>query len=1579
MENFIEKLMKSADGNESKAGELFEEFVKQFLKTHNYWGKVFEEVWLWAEYPNRKDRQDIGVDLVAKDKEGNLWAIQCKFYQKSTIKKEGVSSFIAASPPDEFKYRMFVYVGTLTDNTEEIVRMNKVYLLNLMEEDVDLSKINWAEPDKFDFKRKKEMREYQKEAINKAIKYYETGDRGKIIMPPGAGKTFVSLKIAEKIAGEGGYVLFVVPSIALADQTLRAWMNDAEIQLNPFIVSSDKTIGKKDNAEEYVENSILTIIPPTTDAKTLADNIKNSKGTEEKMTVIISTYQSLDVIKQAQKEYDLPEFDIIIADEAHYTTGILEKDKKTVFKLVHFNDDIKGKKRLYMTATPKVFNIKEGVINQKKFVKKSFEEENNNTDGDFEVYSMDEKSIYGDEIYTYTFAQAIKDGYLTDYKVVIFLVSEENVHDVLSNYLRKGHSQFKDAAKMLGIVKVLEGSLDDHEKISADIKRAVIFCSNIKRSKEVAKKLPIVAEEMQSDIKIACKHIDGTMRGEDKKDRIDWLKEGPKEEDVRVLSNSKVLTEGVDVPSLDSVIFLDPKNSVVDIIQAVGRVVRKSEGKTYGYIVVPIVLSKEKYQEAITEGNLENIEGMKSIFNDEEDYKLIFRLLSALRSLDTPFIAQLSNDLRYYIEQPDKEDMFSLPKETKDNHKVIFGGFGIDKEVAKQVYKDISTKIINKIGGKKYLDDWAKDVAKKSGIIFDYINNAIEKEENLRNDFNKFLDALRSVLNPGISEDDAKLFIVQHLITKPIFDALFEKYSLLKDNLVSSTLDDVVSHFSKFIEKELEDMKSFYEEVKIQLKNIKDEKSRQDYLRRLYDNFFAKAFPKVADKLGIVYTPVELVDFIIKSVDDILKEDFQTSLSNENVIVLEPFAGTGTFLTRLMSFLDEESLKRKYNNGEIWGNEILLLPYYVALANIQSTYYSKTNEYKPFKYLLLTDTFQLEEKRNKKEQLTFGFFPQEYLELMKTQNKSRINVIISNPPWRARQEDMTEGNASAKYEYLDNRIRETYVSMSIANNKNSLYDSYVRAIRYASDRIGEQGVIGFVLNNGFLESKSFDGFRKCIAEEFKKVYILNLRGNIRTQGEVQKKEGENIFGQGSRVGVCILLLVKGKKKKGEVAEIYYYQVEDGLKREQKLSFVRDAEIKNISWQKITPNNKGQWINQGIEDFEDFVSVRDIFNELTLGIASNRDVWVYDFSKEKLKDKMEKFIKEYNEQLKLVKEGKITKKEELTTDKTKISWSESLINAIFRKDAKEVSFSSDDIVKVIYRPFITMNLYYNDLFIHRRGKFPIIFPTKTSENKLISFASPASGLFSPLMVNKMVDVNTISPTYAIPLYIYNNEKNKNNKTLFSDKNTKEGDNQKQINIKEEFYNKLKESLGTDINPEDIFYYVYAVLSHPVYAEKYANNLKHELPRIPMPKDLEIFNRLVDIGKKLSDIHINYENAQEYPLEVVINGNIDNIETYFPKVSLVKNNPEVIKYNDYIIIKGIPKEIYEWKIGDKSPLKWFESYLKPRTDKDSGITIDPADYIKETGDKEYYIKLIKKVVNVGLETLNLLKELKEIKIF
>ncbi|WP_039944445.1 type ISP restriction/modification enzyme [Thermicanus aegyptius] len=1568
VQELLERLEKTATNTVEK-GEIFERFVIAFLKNDPYYKEEFIDVWKWYDWPDRdKDEPDLGIDIVAKERDtGKLWAIQAKSHEEK-VSYDDIKTFLAVSGRKEFSRRMIVTASPLGQNAEKAIKgqekeVTVITLYDIVNNyGIDWESFQWHNPENITYEKKKNLRPYQEQAIKAVTEGFVEADRGKLIMPPGSGKTLVALKIAEKQVGQGGHVLFLAPSIALVEQTLRAWLVDADIPLRVFAVTSDRTVGKD---QDSIDRLTVLTIPPTTNAEDLVKAIQQEKT--DSMTVVVSTYHSIDVIKEAQNN-GFPEFDLIIADEAHRTTGVVKNGEESYYTKVHNNQNVNGKKRLYMTATPRIYVPK---------LKEKLEEM------EIEYFSMDNETIYGKEFFRYGFGQAVDDGHLCDYKVIVFAVSENEIQTELFEYLNQPDTpEVVDATRIIGTWRALSGHVRGEEIPAA--RRAVVFAGQaIRDSRNFAKAFQNTVSAFtektgEKTHHFKVRHVDGTMTATERKEHLDWLRGEPDEGEVRVLSNARVLTEGIDVPSLDAVVFLKPRKSQVDVVQAVGRVMRKAPGKEYGYVIIPVVVNPET-----------NIE--VQIRNNEE-FSKVWEILSALRSLDDRFDARVRQ-----IVLKKRNTSSSSSDEESDDILIMDHTQGILPLQFEEIKSKIIGVLVERVGEKNYFENWAKDVAEVAQRIERHIDEALKSDgkfgEEAREAFSGYVESLRQITNPTVTEDDARSMLVQHIITKPIFDALFENYDFLKQNAVSGSFERVAAVFKAFIEKETATLEGFYRSVKNRARGMDKEAERQDFLRRLYDRFFKSAFPRLADRLGIVYTPVEVVDFLVASADRVLHDEFGLSLSDEGVVILEPFSGTGTFLTRLMHLIPKEALERKYREGEIWGNEILLLPYYIALANVESTYFDITGKHEPFENLLLIDSFQLMESE---ETMETDLFPEQYTELMRKQKEAKINVIVSNPPWFAKQEEENLGIKSVKYNKLDEKISQTYVAYSSTTNKNSLYDSYIRAIRMATDRIEDKGVITFVTNSGFLDGNAASGLRKSLAEEFAKIYVLNLRGNARLSGEAWRKEGGKIFGQGSRAGVALLVLVKDVSK-ASPAEIYYHDIGDYLSREEKLARLKEyGHIGGVVWERIKPNKAHDWINQRSKDFEAFPVIgakqngdkETIFELYSSGVKTHRDAWVYNFSKLELADNMRRMIDEFNRHVELVRAGKITQDNlelQINNDPGKIGWSLDLKGELLRGSShrfEEVGF----VTLSVYRPFVKEWLYFSKVFNGATYLLPKIFPEPDMENVAIVMKG-AGGTkdFTALIVDCIPDVNMIDGgAQTFPLYTYE---------PVSDTDALAGKMEGEIigtapsgrkyirrmNITDWALQEYRRRYGDSVTKEDIFYFVYGFLHSPEYRVRYRNDLKKALPRIPFVSSAKDFWAFSSAGRKLSELHLNYETVEPWPLEEEIKGDLNDLKTYtiekmrFGKTPDGKPDKTTIVYNEHITLRGIQLEAYEYVVNGRSPIEWVMERYQITKDKKSGITNDPNEWLKEQGNPRHIVNMIKSLVRVSVETIEIVKAL------
>lgn len=916
--------------NKRDLGTVFERLTKSYLEHDPIQATRFKTVSMWHEW-DHKWGQENGIDLVAEDYFGDFIAIQCKFYAPETeIRKENIDSFLSESSKSfkvngkqkKFIERMiFATSSNWSKNAESAISNQeppvvRIDLYELEQSSIDWSKFSLDKPEKITLKEKKKPRPHQNEAIQKVIEGFRTHDRGKLIMACGTGKTFTALKLMEKMVKPGGRVLFLVPSISLLSQSLREWTAESAEPFNAFAVCSDSKVGKDD--EDISKHDLA--IPASTDTKSLIAGIERTAKNKQ-TTIIFSTYQSIDVVSQAQKK-GLSEFDLIICDEAHRTTGvILQNKEESHFVKIHDQKFIKGKKRLYMTATPRIFG---------SAAKKKAEE------GAVVLCSMDDEALYGPEFHRLGFGKAVNENLLTDYKVLVLAVDERTGSAVFQKAVTTKDSEIPvgDVSKIIGCWNGLSKKFVGDEAIVEDrnpMKRAVAFARSIEDSKTIAKFFQGVVKEYIANnpsegeaLDCEVHHVDGSFNVLKRNKELAWLKEDAPANTCRILTNARCLSEGVDVPALDAVLFLNARDSMVDVVQSIGRIMRRAEGKKYGYVILPITIPSGMAPE----------EALK----DNERYKVVWKVLQALRAHDDRLDAEINQ----------------IELNKKKSKKIIIGvgGGGNDGEGGSGKKKDdegeqlsldlsaieqwkdaIYARIVLKCGSRPYWENWASDVAKIAERHTDHIKGLLKTPDSKpRKAFDKFLQGIRKNINPSISETEAIEMLSQHLITKPVFDALFEHYPFADKNPVSRSMQSVLKVLeSGSFKEDAEKLKSFYDSVRMRVKGIDTPEGRQKVIVELYDRFFKVAFPKMSDRLGIVYTPVEVVDFIINSVEAVLKEEFGKSLSDKDVHILDPFTGTGTFIVRLLQsgIIKPEDLKRKFTK-ELHANEIVLLAYYIA-------------------------------------------------------------------------------------------------------------------------------------------------------------------------------------------------------------------------------------------------------------------------------------------------------------------------------------------------------------------------------------------------------------------------------------------------------------------------------------------------------------------------------------------------------------------------------------------------------------------------------------------------------------------------
>ena len=1548
------------------------------------------------------------------------------------------------------------------------------------------------------------------------IEGFKHYNRGKLIMACGTGKTFTSLKIAERQTNNHGFVLFLMPSLALLSQTLYDWKRQASAAMTAFAVCSDSKVGKSGDEDDIASNlrpSDLNF-PATTDAQSLAQAVNASlahKGPADGMTVIFSTYQSLDVIHQAQIDYGLPALDLIICDEAHRTAGgyltakgaqastamteqldpevaaqagtssaasaaasaadspatsaaatpaagaktkgrqprarqvaVNSVNDESTFTRIHDNDYIKGLKRLYMTATPKIYG---GAAKQQEAT------------GEAILYSMDDVQVFGPVFHTLNFDRAVKLGCLVDYKVII-LVGDKSLLPTDEQLI--DFSQFH-AAKVVGTWKALNkyGVSDQLTGDSQPMRRAVGFAQIIDSkgkydkagSKQFTKYFQTVIERYRAHIAelsltdpegraseefaylsehnlvCDCEHIDGSMDAIKKGQLLDWLRADPEDNHCKILFNVRCLSEGVDVPALDAVVFLSPRKSQVDVVQTVGRVMRTAPGKKRGYVIIPVVTNDMDHPE--------------SIFDQNQSFDVVWQVLNALKAINPAHVLVdgLTQKIDDRIEvvcinnnpitgKPVKEPEPPINRQTKttkqpgdptnpkdpaddEEERRQLELFNLDKAIT--VEETIKSTIIKRLGSRKEWQDWAEDVA---GICTEQVKQikqllATKADPEFKAAFAQQCLDLNDSIGQHLEQDEIIEMLAQHIVIKPVLDELFRGFPFTKHNPIARGLSDMLKQLDAVgLTKTNTDLNAFYQSVGFRMKNVTSVEDRQKVIVDLFDRFFKVAFPKQQEKLGIVYTPIEVVDFINHSVNDILKQEFGVSLGSAGVHIMDPFTGTGTFITRMMQspeLIAPNELEHKYRS-ELHAQEILSLAYYVAAINIESVYHSimgkDAKHYERNRVVILTDTFaEVEDKANQVKG-SFG----ENSQLRDAVRALPLEVIVGNPPYSVGQTSANDDNQNASYPALEQRIADTYVASGEKVNMKSLYDSYIKAFRWASDRLGEQGIIAFVSNAGWLDGAAANGMRRCLQQEFSSVYVYHLKGNARSSGEQRRKEGGNVFSEGSRAPIAITVLVKNPQAQ-EQGKIYFAAVGDYLTREEKLGQLKElGSVLNAPLTEITQDAHGDWLNQRRDDFSHFITVDGkktdglaIFDSYSLGVATNRDSWVFNASKDTLKRNFTGCIAFYNKQV-----------EELKTsgpasfvrnnDDTKIKWTRALNNQL-QKGRTLPAFNEQTTIGALYRPFFKQWLYNDKVWIEVPGQMPQLFPFNGAKNLVIGTACAGATSFSCLMSSFLADLHVLeSGTQCFPRYLYRKvgsaasasavgglmaglEEPETAATSGVVENGAERYERVDA-IRPEAVEHFKAAYPEEaaaIDVDAVFYYIYGILHSPDYRATYANNLQKELPRIPRVATYVEFKAFEDAGRALSQLHVGYETVEPYAgctLKYAKGVSSDNMDYRVDKLKYGKikgktgnaaKDKSIIVYNDVLTITGIPLEAQEYMVNKKSALDWIVERCGVSVDKASRIINDYNDYATEMGDERYILNLILRVITVSLETMKIVKAL------
>ena len=1540
-------------------GDRFERIILDILTHDRHYKNRFDRVWMWRDWAREKHikdergtGQDMGIDIVARERVGgDLCAVQCKCYADDTVlDRESADRFIAEGVRQDMKNYILACTGTISDRL--VHDLGKSHCQIMTKDDLRY-KFNWdVYPRKIVPPPLKKLLPYQKKALSDVVTGFAKKNRGKLIMACGTGKTLVALHAAERLAGKGGVVLYLVPSISLILQSMREWSDNANMPHYYMAVCSDTTV-------RNTEQGTLTELeaPASTDPKALKE--RADRMGKDALNVIFSTYHSVEVVEKAMAGRQL---DLVLCDEAHRTAGVDERGSESYYTRVHYDKNIRAARRLYMTATPRLYtDAVKGKAEQQQKV----------------VVSMDD-DLYGPVFHSLSFYDAVhKHKVLCDFKVRVAVMDGDTLDELVQRAQAGDDSMIPldEKTLMASVWHALEHPGADDKK--GLLRRAIMFCDMINSSKIVAGESIIYKKDIREDpeqlekamqidsqrsfekivshIKkvtktkscnsVDVRHVDGGDSAQERRARLDWLKSSRDDPGTcRILSNARCLSEGVDVPALDGVVFMNPRKSVVDVVQAVGRVMRKSPGKEFGYVILPV---------AIPAGV-----DIGDAMERNEYFKVVWQVLNALRSHD-PQLASEINKLVLTDSHTDNE---------VTNRIIIRHAYGHGLRQAEllepRVISGIASKLVQKVGDVNYYDKYGRRLGEAARTIEGRIHNKIEGSPGQLAEVERLHSGLHHMVGDSVTFDETVRVLAQHMVLARVFDLLFSG-EFTSHNPIAQVFESISIKID--LREELRGLGNFYEDIEREISGIETREARQNFIKKIYGNFLESADKKGADKHGIVYTPVEVIDFIIQSVEVLLRNNFGLSLNDRAVKVKDPFTGTGTFLTRLLeSGLITDNMYEKYRH-DLFADELVLLAYYIATINIETTYSSlrRGGRYVPFDGIVYTDTLRTppryrEGAEHRREQSTIDDQFKAAHDRIRRQRGSHIHVIVGNPPYSMGQKKSNDQNQNISYPDLDERIARTYARETKTINPHigrlsSLYDSYIRSIRWASDRIGESGIVGFITNAGFLRSKAGAGIRSCFAREFNEVWCFDLRGDQRTKGEISKREGGKIFGSGSRAPVAITFLVKNSKKSG--CTIRYKDIGDYLTRESKLDTLRSyGSINMISdWDTIKPDKHHDWVGQQGAAGEKFAAYRalgdkgtksgknerSIFKLYSLGVNTARYSWAYNASKKELAKNMKVHIDYANSQ---------ADPENPVIDPKKAVFTDGLKKKL--KKSKPI-FDEFKIRPALYRPFFKQYLYFDTTgtYTERTYQTPSFFPRTNSENMVICVSISFKGAFSVLVTNVLPDLHTLAASQCFPLYVYMQDDKVDNITDLT---------------LEEYRHHYS---NPNITKNDIFYYIYAILHHEGYRNKFINSLRQVLPRIPMAPD---FSKFCSVGRRLADLHLTFEDCNRYDLgppkihsPVQFKFSKLSFGTRYSETAkkMVKDT-SVLRADGVVLFDNIPEMSY--MVDGRTPLEWVVDRYRVTVDKDSGIVNDPC-----TGTD--IIAVIERAVYIGIESERIIKAL------
>lgn len=1368
--------------NTVEKGTFLERLIQTVLEKHpgEYGRQRFEQVWLWGEWPGKRG-PDTGIDLVARQTErfgGGLCAIQCKFYDPSSyVSREDVDKFISASATGEFSARLFVTTAELSQTAQERLRHAEPRCEILRADDID----GWV-PDWRPYARRPETvqlelpkhtpRPDQQEALDAISDGFTKRDRGKLILPCGTGKSVVALWAAEREVGEGGNVLYLVPSIALMGQTMSEWSRHRSIEHTYLGVCSDATVGRK-REDPYGGDLYELAMRVSTKTDDVRAELRRPPPHGE-MRVVFCTYQSTSVIADALDGIDF-RFDLIICDEAHRTTGVQRTDKDikdenelSGFLLVHDDKRLPSKRRLFMTATPRIFTER---------AKEKVDLLSERVGYDVDSYSMDDEHRYGRTFYHMTFADAVDRELLTDYQVLAIAVDEQRLSADLKNKVDADDSfRIDEAVKLVGVWDALadpstmgpESANRPAGQIHPGIphaQTAIAFTNTVKTSKAVTEWWANVVADHSGDandgakrLQLEVAHIDGGTPAIKRAQQIARLRDPSRGDDgaCRVLSNARVLTEGVDVPALDAIAFLESRKSKIDITQAVGRVMRRAPGKQIGYVILPIVVPVNA---RVTDAEV--LEG--------SDFKVVWDVLRALRAHDER-IDYWVNDIKAVAT---KAPIRLLDRTGRDSDSSS-AGEAEQLQLALQLDDKVASKIVQVVGDSRYWRSWGERAAGVCETVEAKLRQALEADAALSETLDDLVAAMQETVGPQVTRDSVAQMVAQHVVTIPVFEHMFAESQFVERNPISAAISVVLNRLEDHgvhFEQDRAPLARAYGLMHKAFEGAVSSADKVDILRRIYEGFFAAAMKDTVKQLGIVYTPVWIVDFILRSADAVCRREFGHGLGSKDFKILDPFAGTGTFLYQLLTLqdadgnylIDQADLTRKYR-GELHATEIVLLAYYIAALKIEAGMAERggflDDNYEEFRRIVLADSLLM--GGSPSTQSLSGMVDElNNTERADAQIDTRIQVIVTNPPWSAGVKQAGDATEKLSYPAVIDRVRATYGKRG---GGKALGNLYIQAMRWMTDRLGENrepdaaGIVAFVHPNSLANAPSLAGARAALRDEFTDIYVVNLRGNAYTGGAEFRTEGDKIFGAGSRNGVQITVLVRNPDKDLEQpATLHYAEVPGGFKLEQKQAWLRDLHsVANADGFTTVPvNDDHDWVNLTDGSFHTLMPVcatgkkaeREpaAVSDHALGIATNLDTYAYAFSRDALVAKVQRLIVAY-EDARTAIAGAADRDAAISqivadADLSQIKWTAKLRTSLERGD--EIVFDAARIREVMYRPFTKLYLYEDDRILSSVKTASALFPQE--QNVSTTGGGGANPRHKPQQPHDLRDARNDSPT------------------------------------------------------------------------------------------------------------------------------------------------------------------------------------------------------------------------------------------